>query len=246
MAERTRPLQDSLERRDTHGWLDDFEWYVTAHRWTSLAADTNATVTTDADAPGGVLVIQTGDATDNNECAVLTTNEIILPANNKPWNAEARIQFTEINTSAANICFSVADNAGAVNQVLDNGSNLASSWYGAAIYKLDGETTWRVATSAGTFSSTGFLATSSATAGGTSYQTLRIQGLPTGRSNASDCTFFVDDVQLVDSTTSKPITLTLTHAAAGTGDCNLGVYAKAGAANTVTLNVDYAAYAQKR
>lgn len=247
MAERLRPISDWLERKDTFGFFDDFEWYVTAHRWTSLASDTNSSVACDADGPGGVLVINTGDNTDNNEAAIKTTNEIILPAPGKPWCVESRLQFTEINTSAANVAFGAMDVMGSANTILDNGSNLAASFYGAVIYKLDGETVWRCAVSAGTLSSTGTVAISSATAGGSSYQTLRIQGLPVARANVSEVTFYVDEVPLYDATSGKPIILQMTHGAQGTADCDVGVYCKDGATNnTLTVNVDYIAAAQKR
>jgi hypothetical protein len=247
MAERVRPLTDVLERSKTFGFLDDFEWYVTAHRWTSLVSDTNSSVAVDADLPGGVLVINTGDNTDNNEAAVKSTNEIILPAPGKPWLIESRIQYTEINTDDANVAFGAMDVMGTANTILDNGSNLAASFYGAVIYKLDGSTAWKCAVSAGTFSSTGSLATSAQTAGGSSYQTLRIQGLPVNRANVSEVTFYMDDLPLTDSSTGKPIILYMTHGAQGTGDLDVGVYAKNGATdNTLTVNVDYIAVAQQR
>ncbi len=63
-----------LSELDTvHIW-DDFFWYVTAHQWTSLAADTTPTLTV-GDAVNGVLALFT-DTTDNNEVAVRSTAEL--------------------------------------------------------------------------------------------------------------------------------------------------------------------------
>src|SRR5262245_4588592 len=175
-ADRLRTMSEIVQREDQFGWIDDFEWYISPHRWTSLASDTNSSVAVDSDYPGGLLVINTGDNTDNNEAAVRTTNEQLLPAPGKPWFVEALIQYTEINTSAANVAFGAMDVMGGANTLLDDGAGVPTSFYGAVIYKVDGGTKWRVAVSAGTFSSTGSGANSAVTAGGASFQKLRIQG----------------------------------------------------------------------
>lgn len=239
MADRLRPLTDILERVDTFGFFEDFDHYVTADRFTSLAADTNSSVAIDADGSGGILVINTGDNTDNNEAGVRTTGELLLPKPGKPWACGASIQYTEVNTSAANVAFGAMDVMASANTILDNGAGTAASFYGAVIYKLDGETVWRCAVSAGTFSSTGSSAISQQTAGGSAYQKLRIQGLPVARANVSEVTFYLDDMPLTDSVTGKPITLYMTHGAAATADLDVGVYCKNGATNTLTVNVDY-------
>lgn len=245
MAERVRPLMSYLDR-ETHGFFDDFQWYVTAHLWTSLAADTNSSVAIDADGTGGILVLNTGDNTDNNEVAVRSTGEVFLPAPGKPWELEARIQFTQINTNAANVAFGLMDVGGSANTLLDDGAGVPTSFYGAMIWVPDGATAWRVSTSAGTFSSTGQTTTSVTTAGGSAYQVLTIRGLPVGRANVSEVTFFVDGVQMVDSN-GRPIMHELTHGAAGTADGDVFVYCKDGATNnTLTVNVDYVYAAQKR
>jgi hypothetical protein len=233
--------------RDTVVLFDDFLAYTTAYgNFSSLAADTNSTVAADADGVGGILEIKTGDASDNNEAGVLSTNEIFLPAPGKPMCFETRIQFTDTN-NAVNVAAGFADVFGAANTVVDNGASIVATFYGAMIYKLDGGTVWRCATSAGAISSTGTDTISTTTAGGSSYQTLRIDVSPiSGLYNASEVTFFVDGVQLRD-TNNQPIVHTLTHAAAGTGDGNCGAYIKAGEATAnMTLSVDYIYCAQKR
>ena len=244
MAERLRIPMTYLDR-ETYHIFDDFEWFISPHRWTSLAADTNATVTTDADGLGGILEIYTGDATDNNEAAVRTTNEAFLPAPGKPWELEARLQYSEVNTDASNICFGALDTMGAANTLRDDGAGPQTSFYGAMIAKLDGETKWRCYSSAGTLSSAGTNTQSQTTAGGSSYQVLTIRGLPVGRSNVSEVTFFVDGVQLTDSN-GRPIKHDMTHGAAGTGDLDVGAYAKAGGGSSQTLSVDYIYCAKKR
>lgn len=233
--------------RDTVVLFDDFLAYTTAYgNFSSLAADTNSAVACDADGAGGILEITTGDASDNNEAGVLSTNEIFLPAPGKPMQLECRLQFTDTN-NAVNVLFGVGDAFGAANTIVDNGASIVASFYGAAIYKLDGGTVWRCATSAGAISSTGTDTASTTTAGGSSYQTLRIDINPiSGLYNASEVTFFVDGVQLKD-TNNNPIVHTLTHGAAATADGNVAAYIKAGEATAnMKLSVDYIYAAQKR
>lgn len=229
---------DFLGRSDQFELYDDFLWYVSPHLWTSLAADTNTAVAIDADGESGVLSIGTGDATDNNEAGTFTTNELFKFAADRPLCAEARIQFTEINTSAANVAFGFAD-AGGADLLGDDGAGDAIANSGALIFKVDGETVWRAACeNNGTVRET----QSTTTAGGSSYQTLRIESRDMGDGN-QEITYFVDGQPLRDSN-GKQIKHTLAHASATQMD--LGVYAKAGAANTLTVLVDYIAAFQKR
>ncbi len=234
------------EKRDQFGFFDDFLWYVTAHLFTSLASDTNSAVSV-GDTVGGVLVINTGDAVDNNEAGVLTTNEIFLAASNKPIIYEAMIQYTEPNTNAGNVAVGMADVFGAANTLLDNGAGPAASFYGAMIYKVDGGTVWRCASSAGTLSSTGTTTASVQTAGGSSYQRLAIRIEPiSGAFNSSRVSFFMDGLPLIDSS-NKPIVHFIAHGAAATGEMNAGVYAKVGAANNSwTVLVDYVGAFEER
>lgn len=229
---------DFLGRADQFELFDHFLWYLSPHLWTSLAADTNTAVAIDADGEGGVLSIGTGDATDNNEAGTFTTNELFIYAEDRPFCGEGKIQFTEINTSAANVAFGFADAAGA-NLLGDDGAgdNIANS--GALIFKVDGETVWRCATeNNGVVTET----QSTTTAGGASYQTLRIESRDMG-DGTQEVTFFVDGVALKDSN-NRPIKHRVTHASATQMD--FGVYGKAGAANTLTILVDYLAAWQKR
>lgn len=200
-----------------------------------------------ADGVGGILVINTGDATDNNEAAVFTTAEIFLSAPGKPQLHECLLQYTEANTNVSNVAFGVADVMGGANTLLDNGGGPATSFYGALIYKVDGETVWRCASSAGTLSSAGTVTQSTQTAGGAAYQRLTIRIEPiSGAFNSSKVTYFLDGLPLTDSR-NQPISHTVAHGAAATGEMNSGVYAKVGAANNGwTVLVDYLAGWQER
>jgi len=217
-------------------FFDDFLWHIST-QWTNLASDTNSSVAIDADGVGGIVAINTGDATDNNEAALASTNELFKFASDKPMMAEAKIQYAEHNTNAANVAFGWADAIGA-NLVTDNGAAITAN-SAALIFKKDGETTWRAyCENNGTTVETA----STTTAGGASYQTLRIVVFPVDGTNV-EVTYFVDGEPLRDSN-GKAIKHTLAYASAT--EMDFGVYAKAGGASTHTVNVDYVYVAQLR
>lgn len=218
--------------------FDDFFWYISPHMWTSLAADANSSVAIDADDPGGVVVINTGDSVDNNEAALPTTNELVVWAADKPWYAEARIQYSEINTSAANVAFGFADAMGA-NLITDDGAGVGINSSGALIYKLDGGTVWRANTENNSVTTD---TVSTSTAGGSSYQRLGIESIPVDGTN-HEVTFFLDGRPLRDSN-NRAIKHTVAYASAT--DMDFGVYAKAGAANALTVKVDYVYFCRRR
>lgn len=218
--------------------FDDFFWYLSPHLWTSLAADGGSSVAIDDDGTGGVLTLTTG-ATNNNECAVVTTNELFDIIADQPISAEGRIQYTEANTDDANVAFGFMDAFGA-DALLDDGAGPAASFDGAIIYKVDGETVWRCQSSNGTSKTT---TVTTATAGGSSYQRLGID-IQDLDGTSAEITFFLDGQPLLDSTFRRPIKHTL--AIASTTQMDFGFYVKAGSANSETPNVDYLWACQRR
>lgn len=234
-------LPGTMRDKDVYGFFDDFEWYISPHRWTSLVADTTPTVTIDSTAgtaQGGRLKLYT-DTTDNNEVAATTTNKIFKDLDDKPLVFECKIQYAEAATSAANIAVGFGSVMGTANFLLDNGGGPATTYDGHVIYKIDGETVWRCGSSRGT---TQLSTISSTTAGGTSAQVLRIE---VQMEDASTCTtrYYVDGVQLKD-TNGTPIvhTLTLTSAAL----MQAGFYAKTGSSNAENIYFDYVGAYQVR
>ena len=222
--------------RQQHEVFDDFYWYVTAHQWTSLAADANSSVA-HSDAAGGILTIQTGDATDNNEAAVKSTSEVYKFAADATLFGEAKIQYTEHNTNAANVAFGFADAIGA-NLITDNGAAITAN-SAALIYKKDGTTVWYAyLENNGTTVETA----STTTAGGSSYQTLAIEVLPVDGTNV-EVTYYCDGQPLRD-TNNRPIKHRVAYASAT--EMQVGVYGKAGGASTHTILVDYIYAAQRR
>ena len=224
--------------RYQYEFFDDFDWYISPHFWTNLASDGGVTGFAQSDAEHGVIQGATG-ATNNNEIMVRGTNEIALFQADYSFIAEVRLQYTEANTDDANIAFGLADTA-AANLLADNGGgdNINSS--GVLIFKIDGGTVWRCASEInGTINEE----VSVQTAGGASYQVLRIIGHAVDGTNM-EFTYFMDGSPLTDST-NRPISHRLAYASA-TEMRLVACYAKAGSTNSETVNVDYCYFAHTR
>jgi hypothetical protein len=146
---------------------------------------------------GGILTIA-GDTTDNDECYLFTQNDIFKPGAGYAIEAKCLMQYSEAATNAANVLFGLVSSP-AADLLVDNGAGPRTSGTVIAIYKVDGGTVWRCVTRWG--SSTSVLDTvSTTTAGGTAYQELAISVADGGSSGTSVVSFYVDGVQLKDST----------------------------------------------
>lgn len=210
--------------------------------WSMVATDGGTASISDA--VKGVLAMTPSDATagDNDEVYVHSTTELFKFLDGKPIIAESKVQFSEANTDDANVAFGLA-NAPAADLLVDNGAGLRTTGDILAIYKVDGGTAWKVVSSC---NSTQTISTSTTTAGGSSYQTLRIEARPVA--NAQDVfevSFFVDDAVLLDSTTLKPIKHRVDYSTSPT-EMSLFLGCKNGGTNAETLNVDYAGAWQLR
>lgn len=227
--------------------VDDFEWFVTAHRWTSLAADSGASVAV-GDAVNGVVALTTG-GTNNNEALLRTTAELFKFQANKPFVGEMRFQYAEANTDDANIFIGFADAMGA-DLMVDDGAGPKASFSGAGFYKVDGGTRWQVISSVGT---TRTADDTVHTAGGSGYVTVRIEWLPEN-ATTGEVVFLIDpaggqNLQPARYYTEanrrlNVIRHTVTFASAT--EMHFGAYVKAGGANSEVLNVDVAGFAQSR
>jgi hypothetical protein len=171
---------------------------------------------------------------DNDEAYLATTKECLLIANNKPLTVEARLQFTEAATNAANILFGVMD-AVAANTLQDNGAGPDASFSGAVFYKVDGETTWRVCYSNGASQTIVALTAANSrtkllyTAGGSAYQTLRIDIYPISSTNCR-VEFYIDGVLVYDIGEASYSSAT---------EAQMVVGVKNGSAVQQPLNLDY-------
>ncbi|RPI88841.1 MAG: hypothetical protein EHM42_04065 [Planctomycetaceae bacterium] len=231
-------LPPDLRDRRMFGFFDDFEWYLSPHRWTSLSADAGTSVAAAATAVGGTVVLTTG-AVDNSECALGTTVKLFRPADDKPLVFDARLQYAEAAVNAANLFAGFADVLTTADLLQDNGNGPKASFFGAGLFKVDGDSAWRCVSARGALQT---VTAGVASAGGPAPQTVRVEIQPVDATNA-EVTFYVDDLPLRDLA-GLPVkhTLTLT----GFASLQAGVFAKAGSATSETISVDYIAAYQLR
>lgn len=241
MAAHLYPYEEALYAKDTFFLFDDFRHYVSADDFTSVATD-SGTISV-LDAVGGRLTINASDGSvvDNDESYVRSTTELFLVSDNKPLAFEARVQFTEANTDDANVMAGFM-NAIAANALVDDGAGLRTTGNYFMFFKVDGGTTWNVRSRNGTETETN---DTGVTAGGASYQKLRVEidNEGSGATNVQ-VKFFIDDVQCRDATTNNLIVHTI--AIASSTEMQAGVGIKNGGGNAEVLVLDYLYAAQKR
>lgn len=225
----------------THGFFDDFQYFVTTDLWTAILTDSGTAAV--GDAAGGVITLTPSDGSvaDNDEAYIHTTEELFLFAAGKPAMVEARLQFSEANTDDANIMFGWVSGS-AADAIQDDGAGPPASYSGAVFFKQDGQTLWSVEISlAGAQQTVQLTAANSydgiaKTAGGSSYQKLRIVFLPTAGALA-DVLFYINDVLVYKFTDFTITSATEMDVFAGT---------KNGGANNQTLLIDYISAWQER
>ena len=180
-----------------------------------------------ADGVKGILAISPG-ASDNDEIYLICDKEAFKFLANKPIIAEVRLDFTEANTNDANVIFGLMD-AATADALIDDAGGPKASYSGAVIFKVKDETLWRYESSvAGTQVPVAGGTVTTKTAGGGTYQTLRIEIKPTS-STSQTIAFWIDGVCV--GTNEQTLT-------SGT-EMQLIVGVKNGGANAETLNIDY-------
>lgn len=224
--------------KSTFTMFDDFDWYISPHRWTATLTD-SGTVTVTAGTTRVAIAMSDGTVADNDEAYLATTNANFAVAAGGNLYGEARIQFTEANTDDANIAFGFSSSV-AANVIVDDGAGLRTTGTHFVIYKVDGGTAWICESRNG---STVSRNTSSTTAGGSAYQTL---GVEIVELTSTTCTavYKCDGVILRDATTGQPIRHQVLYS--GLSNCQLWTGGKNGGANLETLNVEYMAAVQAR
>lgn len=231
-------LSQELRERRMFGFFDEFEWFVSPHRWTALAADAGSSVAAQPTGVGGIVAVATG-AVDNNEAALATTHRLFRPADDRPLLGEARVQFTDGAVASANVFVGLADVLGTADLLLDNGAGLKSGVHALGFARFEGDATWRcVAARPGAVQST----VGQAPAGGGAWQTLRVELQPVDPTLA-EVTFYCDD-QPVRDAVGQPVKLVVSLA--GFVALQAGAAVKAGTAAGETLLLDYFAVSQVR
>lgn len=215
--------------------FDHFTSYTDAGQWTKAVAGTG-TVTHEGDAGRSCMKLF---CTAANDAAVLpTTDEIFKFIASKAMAFETRVIFTDVNTDDGHVFFGCANAMAATTLADTTGAITATDAIG--IYKLPDTTKWAFHTEINT-SITGMGSattgtTSTTTAGGSSFQTLRIEVIPRS-STVFECRPYVDGVQLIDTASGKPIMHTVTLGTAT--DMDFGILTKSNHANDFSLYCDY-------
>lgn len=238
------PNTDLERNRGVDGFFADFDHLVTLDRWTTIVAD-GGTVTVPDGAPSHLLLNPT-DTVDEEEVYVHTSAPMFKMADNLPIVVECRLQYAEANTSAANIIFGIK-NAVAADALQSASGGPAANYNGACFFKVDGETLWRVESSITTTQTT---SETKYTAGGTSYQTLRIE-INNVSATKMRVQFFIDTAGgqnfeqcRVTGKTNALIDHEITLGTALDMDVFVGV--KQGSTTVENLLVDYIGAHQKR
>jgi len=226
-------------------YVDDFFGLDTTV-WNKVDADSGATVAHDADGVSGVVLLTTG-ATDNNE-AYHYTNEIFKIGANRTICVDVRLSYSESATDDANVIVGLM-NGVAGDLLQDDGAGPKGTFDGACIYKVDGETRWRVRSSNGTDASSH---ETTVTAGG-GYQLLRIV-VSAIDSATAEVTYYIDEdggqnpMQVREYNTIDRVP-PITHNLALSGldeELALVVGVKAGSASSEVVSVDYTVWDQTR
>jgi len=186
----------------------------------------NGGTATISDGAKGVLAISPGSS-DNDEIYVAAAVETLKFAANKVFVAEAYVQFSEANTDDANIIFGL-QNAVAANSLIDDGAGPRATGDYVAIWKVDGSTVWRAGVQSNGTQTPTTDTDSEVTAGGPSYQRLRMK-IVCETSTRAWAEFTVDGVNIA--------TIHFDYASATEMQAFVGV--KNGGGNAETLNVDY-------
>ncbi|UUO04632.1 hypothetical protein M4951_14660 [Blastopirellula sp. J2-11] len=103
------------------------------------------------DASGGVLSIATGASTpaDNDGCYLATKGEVVKM--DQAFVLKSKFKYSEAGADVANaVAIGCMSNAAVGTILAANGAGPAANFYGAMIYKVDGETTWKCISSSGT------------------------------------------------------------------------------------------------
>lgn len=227
--------------RQQYEFFDDFLIDQTDLFFIDTVSDSGSAAV--GDATNGVMVLTPSDGTvaDNDEVYFGTSNELFKFAADKHFIGRARIQFTETSSGVYNAFVGFVSALNGADTMVDDGGGMRASGSIAAIYKIDGGTTWLCVTRNNGVVTT---STSSTTAGGSSYQELEVEVVPFTTTQVH-VLFRVDGVPLKDSTTGLPIVHTVT--VASSTEMNFGCGAKLGAGtNNDVLNVDYIGYAANR
>jgi len=178
-----------------------------------------------SDGANGILTMTT-DATNNDEMYLATSVELFKFAADREYMAEVDLQFSEAATDDANLCFGFMSTVAADSLVDDGGGPQATGDY-VLLWKIDGGTKWYAGVQSNGTATPTVDTLTTATAGKTAYQRLRVQVI-TESSTKAVAYFYVDGVNVS--------TIEFAYASATEMALVLGI--KAGGSSAEILYVD--------
>jgi len=242
---------DFMQKLRQHELFDDFFGLIedaTQSQWVDVATGTGTRAI--ASVGSSTLVLTTG-ASDNDTEVIHSRGEAWEFAADRPFTIVARIDFTESNTDDANVGIGFMDAVDSESLNDDGAGPDGSSCY-CVIYKVDGETSWRVDCALAAGSPQTITLTDQAAgrthSDTTDFQTLMIRCDPV-TSTELRVTYFLDPrgttnwKQLKD-TNGHLIQHTITLGTAT--EMQLFAQVKAGGGNAEALKIDYLGAFQKR
>ncbi len=243
---------DAYLKNDTFYVWDDFDHYVTADLWTTVA-DNSGTVAV-SDAVGGEVAIAATDATgvDNDQTYMVSTMELFKFATGKPLFFAAKVKTYANTIASTNFMVGLCNNV-AAETIQDDAAGPPADYHGAIFFSAE-TAYWQVESSASTTQTT--VNTGKAYTNNT-YDILVIEALPIS-STETECHFYQASVQSDGDYTLEEVGLTtggrnstefvaqtLTHTSVTEMQIVLGVK-DAGTNNSARIYADWVYCAQKR
>jgi hypothetical protein len=133
----------TLWEMDTFNVFSDFGDDQSDLFWIDTITDSGSVAIGDEANGVATLTPSDGSVVDNDEVYFATANEVFLFATNRELCFRARLQFAETAAGVYNVAFGAA-NAVAADLLINDGGGLRASGSIVAIYKVDGESVWRV------------------------------------------------------------------------------------------------------
>jgi len=237
-------MRDSITRNRAigqHEVFEDFDWYVTAHGFTTTINNSGTVAVGTTTNTNGVATITTGVTQTNYAYANFTTNPFLFAAG-KELLFETRIACAEAATNVSNVIVGVM-NAVASGAMVDATGPKTSGTF-AVVWKKAGDASllWRCTSSLSTTQTTN-VSTAVSAASATVFQRITISVKPLN-STQQTVAYCIDGVPLVDGTTGKPFTQTMAFASAAAMMPFVGVVA--GSANAEVVICDYIYCGQTR
>jgi hypothetical protein len=169
-----RKLYQVAQLEDYMPIFDDFvDGPDTTNKYAATLTNSGTAALVNTGGNGGVVALAASGVSPaaNDQSYLATTNSFFLPLNGQPIIAEAWVQYTELNTNAANVFFGLASGVAANLLVTANGGMRTTGTI-LGLFKQGGTSVWQAIARNGTSLQN---TTSTQAAGLTTYQRLTVE-----------------------------------------------------------------------